>query len=139
MTEARDAIEIRRFPGDCKIVQLICDFHFHSSILDRWCMIPKGFVYDEESVPLIKGTNPEAGAIHDYLCRIDSDPVVSKGIAADVYQEFQDYYDCQESGNIFNRIWDSIRRFVKTSVVKLAPGYYHKFSVKATYEEIRGW
>jgi hypothetical protein len=137
MTSIKGSIKIERIPGDCQFVRLLDDFTFYSDVLNRSCTIPKGFIYDEESVPLIKGTNPEAGAIHDYLCRTDSDPVVSKSIAADVYQEFQDHFDQKESGNIFNRIWDKIRRFVKTSVVKLAPGYWHQYPVMATYEAMR--
>lgn len=133
-----DSIKIERIPGDCRIVRLLSDFRFYSSVLDRWCVIPKGFIYDEESVPLVKGTNPESGCIHDYLCRIDSDPVVTKGIAADVYEEAQDYYDEKETGNVLNRLWDTIRRKVKTTVVRLAPGYFHKFKVLSGYEEISG-
>ena len=136
MTEIRSSIKVEHIKGDYKRVRLLEDFHFYSDILKRWCCIPKGFVFDFESVPLLQGTNPEAGAIHDYLCRTDSDPVVDKTTAAQVYLEFQGYFDEMESGNWFNRFWDWISRGVKTAVVWIAPGYFHKFPVMATYEEI---
>ena len=137
MTEVRDSIKIEIIPGDYRYVRLLEDFHFYSDILGRWCCIPKGFVFDLESIPLIRGTNPEAGAGHDYLCRKDSDPVVDKITAAKVYLELQDYFDMKETGNIFNRAWDWIRRGVKIGFVAVWPGYFHKFPVMATYEEIR--
>ena len=56
--------------------------------------------------------------------------------AAKVYLEFQGYFDEMESGNWINRFWDWISRGVKTAVVWIAPGYFHKFPVKASYEEI---
>lgn len=136
MTETKGSVKIEIIPGDARYYRLLEDFVFYSDALGEWCIIPSGFIFDLESVPLIKGTNPEAGAVHDYLCRIDSDPVVSKTTAAKVYNEFQNYYDQKESGNVLNRFWDWIRRVVKTSVVMLAPGYFHKFKVLATYEEI---
>jgi hypothetical protein len=122
--------------GDYRFVRLLEDFTFYSTILGEWCTIPRGFVFDLESVPLLRGTNPESGGVHDYLCRIDSDPVVDKLTAAKVYFEFQGYFDEKESGNIFNRLWDWMRRTVKTGVVMLVPGYFHKYKVMATYEEL---
>jgi len=136
MTEVRGSIKIEIIPGDARFVRLLEDFHFYSDILGRWCCISKGFVFDLESVPLLRGTNPEAGAVHDYVCRIDSDPVCDKTTAARVYLEFQGYYDKMETGNWFNRGWDWFRRGFKVSVVWIAPGYFHKFPVMATYEEI---
>ena len=134
-TSIKGSIKIERIHGDPRMVRLIDDFWFYSAVLRRWCRIPNGFVYDEESVPGLRGSNPEAGAIHDYLCRIDSDPVVSKQTAASVYGEFQDFFDEQESGNWLNRAWDWLCRGVKTSIVRVWIGYYHKFTVMATYEE----
>lgn len=136
MTDVKGSIKIEIIPGDYRYVRLLEDFHFYSDVLGRWCCIPAGFVFDLESVPLLRGTNPEAGAIHDYVCRIDSDPVCSKTVAAQVYLEFQGFYDQKESGNIFNRAWDWFTRGLKTSVVWVAPGYFHEFTVAATYEEI---
>lgn len=136
MTQVKDSIKIEIIPGDSRYVRLLEDFRFYSDVLGRWCCIPKSFVFDLESVPLIRGTNPEAGAVHDYVCRKDSDPVVDKTTAAKIYLEFQGYYDQKETGNFFNRAWDWIRRGIKTSVVWVAPRYFHRFPVMATYEEI---
>ena len=137
MTEVYDSLKIEVIPGDSRYVRLLEQFRFYSDTVSSFCFIPRGFVFDLESVPVIRGTNPEAGAIHDYFCRIDSYPVVDKETAAKIYFEFQAFYDRQESGNWFNRIWDWIRRRVKTRVVEVAPDYFHKFSVMATYEELR--
>lgn len=137
-TIALNTIKIERISGT-RFVRLLEDFKFRSKILKRICTIPKGFVYDEESIPILKGTNPEAGAIHDYLCRRDSSPVVTKEIAAQVYLEFQEYYDNQETGTL-NAAWDWVRRRFKRDVVMVAPGYFHRHSVNATAEDlIRGY
>jgi len=137
MTNVGFSLKIERILGDPKYVRLIENFHFYSDILGRWVCIPQGFVYDEESIPLVKGCNPEAGAVHDYLCRIDSDPKVSKSVAAQVYYEIQDYFDEQESGNFFNRTWDKFWRYIKTITVNLAPDYFHKLKVNASYEQVK--
>jgi len=129
--------------GDARHKRLIEEFWFYSARLNRWCCIPKGFVYDQESVPLLRGTNPEAGAIHDYLCRFDSDPVVSKSEAAEIYREFQLYFDRLETRasrfwRYMNRAFDKVKRVVKTDVVHVAWGYHHKFGIEATYAQITG-
>jgi hypothetical protein len=123
-------------PGDYRFVRLLDPLRFCSVVLGCRCEVPAGFVFDLESAPLLRGTNPESGLIHDYLCRTDSVPVVTKQRAASVYAEFQAYYDEQESGNWFNRAWDWIRRGAKTLAVRLAPGYFHRHAVGATYEEM---
>lgn len=137
MTDTINSIKVEIIPGDYRYVRVLKNWKFYSDVLGRWCRIPAGFVFDLESVPLLKGTNPEAGAVHDYVCRIDSDPVCTKTQAARIYLEFQRYYDNKESGAI-NRAWDGVRRLVKTAVVWVAPFYFHKFKVLATYEEITG-
>jgi hypothetical protein len=131
-------LKVELIPGDSRYVCTTKEFPFRSAILDMWCEIPVGFIFDLESVPLLRGSNPEAGAVHDYLCRIDSRPVVTKWQAAQVYFDIQDYFDEKESGNWINRGWDWICRQVKTGVVIVAPGYFHKYKVMATYEEIVG-
>lgn len=133
-TDVLDSIKIERIPGT-EYVRLLEPFLFYSVVLRSWCAIPKGFIYDEESVPVLRGTNPEAGAVHDYLCRKDSIPLVDKKTAAAVYQEFQAYYDNMEMG-FFNKIWDWVKRQFKTDVVKVAPDYFHKHRVNASYEEM---
>ena len=65
---------------DYKRSRLTRSFYFESDILNKLglrykCLIPIDFEMDWESVPFIKGTSKVAGLIHDYLCRIDSDPV----------------------------------------------------------------
>lgn len=146
-TSVKGPIRIERIPG-MKLVRITDGFWFYSVILKRWCCIPKGFIYDEESVPLLRGTNPEAGAIHDYLCRYDSDPVVDKLTAAKVYEEFQAYYndmDISQSQNkiirwfeeLLDKIWDTAKQRVKTDVVIVTPGYFHKLPVMATLEQVQ--
>ena len=146
-TTVLGSIKIERVPGDPRYVILIEDFWFYSTILKRWCCIPHSFVYDEESVPIIKGSNPESGAIHDYLCRTDSEPVVDKLTAAQVYLEFQGYYDALEISRArwpwlakikqaVNRSADVIRRRLKRDAVVVFMGYFHKHTVLATYAEI---
>jgi hypothetical protein len=94
---------------------------YHNKII-----IPIGFVSDYESVPLIKGTSKRAGLIHDYLYRIDSKPVVPKGIADLVYLEAMKYRG--------NPLW---KRWAKYWAVRLfGSGSYHKLTVETTYEEI---
>ena len=130
------AMHLENILGDHKRKRFLEDWWAYSAILGRWFCIPKGFVFDEESIPLLKGSNPEAGGVHDYFCRKDSDPVVSKTMAAKLYFEFQAYFDEMESGNWFNRAWDWTWRGFKSNFVKVWPGFYHKFKVMATYEEI---
>jgi len=100
--------------------------------------IPRNFVHDYESVPMFKGTSKTGGVIHDYLCRIDSDPIVTKKIAADCYFEIMEGSDkLKAAGNMqLFRFW--FRRWAKYSVVVVWPGYWHKHRVNATYEEMSG-
>jgi len=138
-----ESLKIEKILGDPRYVRLLENFWFFSIILNRWCFIPQRVIIDLESVPFIRGTNPEAGAVHDYLSMIDSNPVVSKKIAADVYFEMQEYMDSLEKDDskvrhYFNKAWDFIRRHGKTSVVRVWFNYYHKRKVMATYEEITG-
>jgi len=110
-----------------KYYRLLAPYRFKSKVLGCTITVPKGFVYDKESVPIITGTSVRGGLIHDYLCRIDSKPVVTKKQAADVYLEVM-------TGRK-NAWW---RRYIKYWVVRYAFGYFHKFSVLSTYEEITG-
>ncbi len=139
---------IERINGDSRYVRMVKDFAFYSDILGRGCCLPEGFIHDEESVPIIEGTNPIPGAIHDYFSRKDSDPIVTKEEAAAIYMEFQRYYDNLEtitktekswwSGvkEGINEGWDWIRRIVKTEVVEESHGYFHKHKVSASYKEL---
>jgi len=100
-----------------KYSEQINPFLFYSDIIGL-CSISEGFIHDWESVPLIKGTCPVAGLIHDYLSRYDSTPKVTKKVAADVYLEFLKY-----------RGQGYFRRYAKYWTVRLAPGYFHKKSI----------
>jgi hypothetical protein len=135
-TKVYGNIKIERISGT-PYVRTITPFRFYSTILKRECEIPEDFFYDEESVPILKGTNPECGAIHDYLSREDSDPVCTKEVAAAVYLEFQEYYDSLEQGCL-NAAWDWVRRRIKYRAVQVVPDsvYFHKLSVKASLEDI---
>ena len=112
---------------DYKFSRLLAAFYFDSTVLERTVTVPTGFVYDHESVPFIKGTSHRAGLVHDYLCRTDSKPVVTKKVSADVYLEVMAF-----RGNAW---W---RRYIKYWAVRLAPGYFHKHPVMATYADITG-
>ena len=112
-------------------------FVVESGILCCTITVPVGFVHDYESVPMIKGTSKRGGVIHDYLCRIDSDPVVSKKTAADVYFEVMECRDGRSDKETdlkrFGLWW---RRWLKYTVVRIAWGYFHKHRVMATYEQM---
>jgi len=141
-TQVKGSVKTEFILGDPRYNRLTEDWEFYSDILGCWNKAPKGFVNDAESVPLFKGTNIEAGIAHDLVCRTnfktaDGKPI-TKWIAAKVYLELQYYFDHMESGNVFNRVWDWVSRGVKTSVVIVWPGYWHKFNIEATYEEIVG-
>ena len=123
---------------NCKYVELVEPFSFYSKVLKCKVTVPPGFVYDYESVPVVRGTNKRGGTAHDYLCRIDSQPVVSKAVAAEVYREIMEYSYKFEERSLFSKLSDWTRRWVKWGVVRVAWGYYHKFKVMATYEEIAG-
>ena len=112
---------------DYKYSRLMVFWQFKSRVLGEWITVPEGFVYDHESVPLFKGTSHRGGLVHDYLCRIDSRPVVSKKKAADVYLEVMTIQE--------NPRW---KRYLKYYAVLIAWGYFHKLKVNATYEEITG-
>ncbi len=93
--------------------------------------------------PLSKGSNREAGAGHHLVCRKNFETRVkkitpTKWQAAKVFDELQAHYDEKESGNWMNRGFDWFKRFFKTGVVTVCPGYFHKHNVEATYEELTG-
>jgi hypothetical protein len=122
---------------DNKLVRFHAPFRYYSAILGREIEIPTGFVCDLESVPLIKASSKRAGGIHDYLCRKNSDPIVSKAIAAAVYKEAQECKDNIICKGKFDKLDNWIRRNIKTLVVRIAFGYYHKYDVFASAEELK--
>ena len=109
---------------DYKRSQLTEEFVFFSDVLGCECAVPAGMVMDWESVPFFKGTSKVSGLIHDYLCRKDSIPVVTKHQAADVYLEFMKF-----------RGASAIRRYVKYWTVRLLRRYFHKRFVLDTVFE----
>ena len=110
-------------------------FRFYSDVLGCEVEVPIDFIHDFESVPLIKGTSKRAGVGHDYLCRQDSVPIVTKKVAAQVYLELMAYRDGLPYRE---RTWISlfIRRWGKYRIVRIAWGYFHKLKVLATIEEV---
>ena len=126
-----------------KYVQLYTPFVFQRDKLKEAGLkcrveVPVGFVYDQESVPWVRGTNARGGTAHDYLCRTDSNPLVTKAIAASVYLEIMSYtYEIVDRGWM-QHLKDFTRRWTKWAVVYVAPGYFHKFKVLATCKEIAG-
>ena len=118
---------------DYKYVELTQPFIFISDVLKKngyqhRVVIPTGMIVDYESVPLIKGTSKRSGLIHDYLYRINSEPIVPKKISDQVYLEMMTYR---------KNVW--WRRWIKYSAVKwFGRSSYHKFLVEATYLEIAG-
>jgi len=148
MTQVYSTLCVSYFPGDSRHCRFIMPFSAVSNIVGKFS-IPVDFICDFESVPVIKGTNNEAGAVHDYFSRYNSIPVVSKLICARLYLEFQAYYDALERPiwsmgkvkyilDIPCRAWDFVRRWVKTGIVLCAPGYFHRLSVEASYDQVCG-
>ena len=124
---------------DARFSRLYQPFAVLSDVLGCMIEVPSGFVHDYESVPVIQGTSKRGGVIHDYFCRIDSVPVVSKKQAADVYFEIMECRDGmpdRETALGDFSLW--FRRWIKYSVVRVWPGYFHKHKVAATYEEMSG-
>ena len=119
-----------------ELAELTQPFIYYSAYLEKELIVPAGFICDYESVPLIKGTSKRGGVIHDYLCRIDSSPIVTKKIAAIVYKEAQNCRDQLIIKGCFDRFNKWMRRNIKTFVVRVAFGYFHKHKVFATLEDM---
>ena len=98
-----------------KLFALTEPFSFYTDILNMQITIPSGFVCDFESIPLLRGLCRTGGIIHDYLCRIDSEPLVSKKVAANIYREALIYF--KHSSKIVR---------IKYWTVRIVPGYFHK-------------
>jgi hypothetical protein len=94
---------------------------------------------DFESVPIVRGRNKRGGTVHDYFSCFDSEPIVSKQLAAAIYFEFNEFCDSIDAGrNTYAVVRDWTRRWSKWSVVRVWPGYFHKRSVMASCAEIAG-
>lgn len=129
---------------DDRWVQLTAPFIFESDVLKEAGLkyritIPTDFVQDFESVPAIRGRNKRGGTVHDYFSCFDSNPVVTKGIAAACYLEMCAYCDAiDHTRSLVDHALDFARRWSKVLVVRVWPCYFHKRSVSATIEEITG-
>ena len=119
-----------------KYAELVEPFVYQSSGLDKIIIIPRSFICDYESVPLLKASSKRAGVIHDYLCRADSIPVVTKQMAATIYNESQAHRDELLDEGKVRFVIRNIIRIVKTFVVRVAWGYFHRFDVAAKLEDI---
>ena len=118
--------------------QLAEPFIYYSAVLGRTLFVPTGFICDYESVPLLKSYSKRAGVLHDYLGRTDSDPVVSKQAAADVYAEAQQLRDHLCATGWGYLAWRAVLCAIKTTVVRIWPGYYHRHKVAATLADLTG-
>ena len=116
-------------------VQLTEPFKYESDILGCVITIPAGFVSDFESVPLMRGCSRRAGVIHDYLCRIDSRPVTTKKVAANVYLEAMAHRDSLLHDGWCTRHMRTLWRRIKSCTVKIAIGYFHKLFVLDSYRK----
>jgi len=138
MTRVPKSMKTEFIPGDCRYVRLLEDFYVCLDTLGRWVGPPAGFVFDLESIPLLRSDNPEAGCVHDYLSRSDSDPCVTTYTAALCYYEVQDYFDSQEKGGIIKRALKRTWRYIKIlAVVAATRMYFHKHKVMDSYEVIK--
>lgn len=98
------------------LIRLTDDFRVHSAVINRDITVPAGFVCDGESVFFKSST--EAGVVHDYLYRRDSDPLVSRRIADDIFYEMSEIDGSRVS-------------WLKWAAVRLFSGrFYHKQSVR---------
>lgn len=122
---------------DGRFVKLHKPFRYFSKILNQEIEIPTEFICDFESVPMFKASSKRGGTIHDYFCRKDSVPVVTKQKAASLYLEAQKCRDMALHKGWLKRLDMAIRRNAKTLVVRVAPGYFHKLKVLSTLEEVK--
>jgi len=114
-----------------KYVELVDPFIYFSERFNKFLIVPVGFVCDFESVPLLRGSSKRAGVIHDYLCRIDSVPVVTKQMAATIYGEAQKCKDDMMGGGFIR----AIKRGLKTTATRVAFGFHHKHKVGDTIDD----
>jgi hypothetical protein len=147
MTQIPFPIKLEIIPGSRgRFNRLYENWPFYSDVLGCWSMAPAGFVWDLESILSYKGENPMAGTGHDLVCRSDFFPKIDKITAAMVYAELAAFEDAQsekqENETGLWKLWqifhDFITRRVKRNVVIVAPGYFQKHKIMATYEEMAG-
>ena len=110
---------------------------YESSLLSRTITVPTNFVCDYESIPLFKSTSKRAGVIHDYLCRNDLPFKITKQKAASVYLEAMACRDKKFGKGWFKKAWLLFYRNMKVLVVRVAPGYFQKLPVDASFDEVK--
>jgi len=120
-----------------KYVSIYEPFTYYSTLLDADITVPPEFICDFESVPLLKGTSNRGGVLHDYLCRKNSVPKVTKQQAASVYFEAMELRDTTSPLAVskYWRVKMFIKRWVKSSIVRVIPGYFNKLIVEAIFKE----
>ena len=127
-----------------KYAVYLADFGYYSAILVREILIPAGMICDYESIPLFKSDSKRAGGLHDYLCRKDSDPIVSKQMAAAVYAEAQQlrdslvYADTSQPKKWLKLALRGLVCHCKTGVVRVWPFYFHQHLVSASVSDLAG-
>lgn len=137
--------------------RLLAAFIAESDVLKKYGLksrieIPPRFVNDGESIPLFRGSDRE-GLIHDFVSRIGAVFGITKAIGAEVYREFLFYCDRIDTERFksSNHPWipdpavvpvvktkDWAKRWVKWSLVRIWLGYWQKFEIMATPEQILG-
>ena len=122
---------------DNRYSEIYASFVYESDLVGL-VEVPRGFIHDYESVPIIRGTSKRGGVLHDYLSRNDSIPLVSKAMAAKVYLVANELRDSLTCNSWWSRFEMCVRRHIKRWVVAVAPGYFHKHRVMATYQELTG-
>jgi len=122
---------------DGRFFNLISPFKYASQYLNLEIIIPKGFITDFESVPFIHSYSNRAGAIHDFLCRVDAIPSVTKYQACVVYLEAMKTKLYRSKRNLLYKIGKTIWIYAKYNVVKYIPFYWKKHKVFATYEDLK--
>jgi len=108
---------VGRFKGE-RLFVLTEQFRVYSDVLQVWFTIPAGFTCDLETMLFIRGLCREGGLIHDYFSRIDSEPIVTQKVAANVYRETLQYFG--------HPAW---KVSIKYWAVRFAAGYFHKKKV----------
>lgn len=138
-----------------KYNRLLQPLAYYSDYLRQVVIAPAGFINDRESIPLLKGTNTYSGVLHDLLCRKDFRirvngqlVEITKWQAAKVYCEAMGVrYADQIAERPDKTLWQKstkqlgkadrlIRRYGKTGVVIVWPGYWQRLPIMATYAEV---
>ena len=119
-----------------KYIRLHQPFIYYSNLLSQIIYIPTNFICDYESIPILKSSSKHAGVIHDYFCRLDSNPIVTKQVAASLYLEAQTYRDNLLTIPKHKKFTLFLYRHLKTLTVRIYPNYFHKHKVLSSLKEL---